>query len=240
MEKPDFNRLTQEVNAQLGELTFSPPVDTVLNPLTYAGEVYLYYMHKFGQSPKRVFISGMNPGPYGMGQVGIPFGDIPTVVEWLGIKGRVFSPLGQHPKKPILGFDSPRREVSGRRFWGLWKELYREAEIFFEDHYVHNYCPLLFLDQQGRNLTPNRLKKADRDKLFPLCDGYLKTLLDWFQPEILIGVGQFAAGRLAACSPKKVITLPHPSPANPRANAHWREDTLAILEANNLLDLPGS
>ncbi|WP_037571754.1 uracil-DNA glycosylase family protein [Spirochaeta cellobiosiphila] len=241
MSKPDFHLLTQTLNAELSQLTFSQPVHTVLNPLTYAGDPYLKYIDRYLQSPRKIIYSGMNPGPYGMGQIGIPFGDIESVKNWLRIEGKVFQPLYAHPAKPILGFDSTRREVSGKRFWGLMKELYGTADDFFANNFVHNYCPLLFLDEKGRNITPDKLKKKEKDQLFPLCDKYYLDMLAWMNPEYCIGIGKFSLSYLERIIPKlpsnkvKLINIPHPSPANPRANKFWREDTLLILKQEGLI-----
>ena len=34
---------------------------------------------------KRVVFLGMNPGPFGMAQVGVPFGEVAAVRDWLRI-----------------------------------------------------------------------------------------------------------------------------------------------------------
>jgi len=42
----------------------------------------------------------MNPGPWGMAQTGVPFGEINAVKDWLGINAEVDKPQKQHPKRP--------------------------------------------------------------------------------------------------------------------------------------------
>jgi single-strand selective monofunctional uracil DNA glycosylase len=58
----------------------------------------------------------------------------------------------------VTGFACHRSEVSGRRLWGLPGTL-RQGRVLFADHLVHNYCPLLFLEntKQGRNVIPEEL-----------------------------------------------------------------------------------
>jgi single-strand selective monofunctional uracil DNA glycosylase len=50
-----------------------------------------------------VFI-GMNPGPFGMVQCGVPFGEIAAARDWMGIDAPVEKPARENPKRPIEGF----------------------------------------------------------------------------------------------------------------------------------------
>jgi single-strand selective monofunctional uracil DNA glycosylase len=169
----------------------------------------------------------MNPGPWGMAQTGVPFGEVAAVRDWLGIIGPVGAPRDPHARLAVRGFDCARSEVSGRRLWGLMAERFGTAESFFRDHFVANYCPLLFLDAEGRNLTPDKLKTAEREKLSAACDAFLSTLVSFLRPRWVIGVGRWAGGRVAALAAREdwqgisVGSMPHPSPANPRANKGW-------------------
>ena len=99
----------------------------------------------------------MNPGPFGMVQTGIPFGDVRTVTDWLGIADGVSPPPNQHPARPVLGFACTRIEVSGSRFWGLISDRFGTPDRFFAEHFVLNYCPLAFLGDTGRNIPPDKL-----------------------------------------------------------------------------------
>ena len=58
----------------------------------------------------------MNPGPWGMVQTGVPFGEVSLVREWLGIDATIRRPKVLHPDRPVEGFLCQRREVSGSRF----------------------------------------------------------------------------------------------------------------------------
>ena len=44
------------------------------NPLTYAWDTFEQYLRKYAGGRKRVLFLGMNPGPWGMTQTGVPFG----------------------------------------------------------------------------------------------------------------------------------------------------------------------
>jgi single-strand selective monofunctional uracil DNA glycosylase len=208
-------------------LSFGPPVSFVYNPLLYAREPHEEYLAKYARPGARVVLVGMNPGPWGMAQTGVPFGEVTTVRDWLGISGKVSAPPRWHPRLPVTGFQCPRSEVSGRRLWGLLKEHYGTARALPRDLFVSNYCPLLFLDEGGRNLTPDRIAQADRAPLYALCDGFLRAVISAIRPRWVVGVGAFATARIRAAlehAPEtavQVATVLHPSPASPRANRDW-------------------
>jgi single-strand selective monofunctional uracil DNA glycosylase len=158
-----------------------------------------------------------------MEQTGVPFGEIAAVRDWLGLRARIEKPRSEHPKRPVLGFDCPRSEVSGRRLWKLFAERFGSPERFFAGHFVANYCPLAFCEAGGRNQTPDKLPRAERDRLFAICDSHLRRVLEILQPEWLVGIGGFAAerGRLVCENTKiRVGQILHPSPASPKANRH--------------------
>ena len=54
------------------KLAFAPPVTHVYNPLDYAWAAHEAYLRRYAASPKRVLFMGMNPGPVGMVQPGVP------------------------------------------------------------------------------------------------------------------------------------------------------------------------
>lgn len=223
------SRLAKAVN----KIKFHPPVAFVYHPLDYAWLPHEAYLRRYGRGRKRVIFLGMNPGPFGMAQTGVPFGEIGAVRDWLFIEAPVGKPAVEHPKRPILGFDCQRSEVSGRRLWGLFAARFGTAARFFAGHFVVNYCPLAFLDSGGRNLTPDKLSASEQARLFKSCDEHLSEVVRHLQPEWLIGVGDFAARRAAAVftegSPK-VGRILHPSPASPAANRNWSGQATAQLK----------
>jgi single-strand selective monofunctional uracil DNA glycosylase len=181
----------------------------------------------------------MNPGPFGMVQTGVPFGEVEAVRDWLGLAGPIGKPRREHPRRPVRGFDCPRSEVSGNRLWGLFAREFETPAKFFEAHLVMNYCPLAFLEESGRNRTPDKLPPAEREALFAQCDAHLLRIVGVLQPEWLIGIGDFAfkrastifangaspgsiqAAHHARINPPKLGRVLHPSPANPTANRDW-------------------
>ena len=215
----------EKLSRRVSRLEFAAPVAYVYNPLEYAAEPNHAYIRRYGNSRRRVLAFGMNPGPFGMAQTGVPFGDVGMVRDWLGIRGAVGKPPREHPKRPIDGFECTRSEVSGSRLWGAIRNRYETPDAFFADAFIVNYCPLVFMEDSGRNRTPDKLPKEERTPLFEACDGHLRAVVDAMQPEWLIGVGAFAAKRATVCAEGLDIrtgTILHPSPASPLANKDWK------------------
>jgi single-strand selective monofunctional uracil DNA glycosylase len=209
----------------LRSLTFSPPVDRVYNPLDYAWEPHTQWIRKFGNSPKKLLLLGMNPGPFGMAQTGVPFGEVAAVRDWMGISAPVSKPPHEHPKRPIDGFNCKRSEVSGRRLWGWARDSFGSADRFFSHHFAVNFCPLIFLEDSGRNRTPDKIPAPEIAPVEAACRLHLAEVIRILQPDWLIGVGNFAAAQLATVitpeSTARIVRIPHPSPANPAANRDW-------------------
>jgi single-strand selective monofunctional uracil DNA glycosylase len=213
------------LSAQVDSLKFSSPVSHVYNPLNYAGAAHELYLRRYGATRKKVVFLGMNPGPFGMVQCGVPFGEIDAVRHWMKIEAPIKKPASENPKRPIEGFSCVRSEVSGRRLWSLFHARFGTAEAFFAEHFVANYCPLAFFDQ-ARNLTPDKLSGAESAPLYAACDEHLKLLVDALQPEWVIGIGGFAEARAASAlsgTSVKIGRILHPSPASPAANRGWAE-----------------
>jgi single-strand selective monofunctional uracil DNA glycosylase len=219
--------LTDELHARTSRLRFADPVAHVYTPLGYAQDLVRNYNTRFGAGPKEVLLWGMNPGPFGMGQTGVPFGEVSMVRDWMKLKGEVEPPKNMHPKRPIEGFACTRSEVSGKRLWGAVAKLHPKPETFFKRAFVLNYCPLLFLGETGSNVTPDKLSKEERAAIERACDPFVRDTVAYFKPKVVIGVGQYAEKRLrAVCGDSvKIACIPHPSPASPAANRGW--DALA-------------
>ncbi len=210
----------------LRPLRFSPPVTHVYNPLEYAWEPHCTYLRKFaGAGRKKGIFLGMNPGPFGMAQTGVPFGEVAAVRDWMGIEAPVQSAPDEHPKRRIEGFACARSEVSGRRLWGWAAETFGTAEAFFADYLVVNFCPLIFLEETGRNRTPDKVPAAEMAPVEAACDTHLRQVIEILRPEWLIGVGGFAETRLRSAAGHRtdvrILRILHPSPASPAANRDW-------------------
>ncbi|QDT69913.1 Uracil DNA glycosylase superfamily protein [Planctomycetes bacterium MalM25] len=209
-------------------LAFAEPVTHVYNPLAYAWKPHRAYLERLNPEGVRVLFLGMNPGPWGMAQTGVPFGEVAAARDWIGIEEPVKHPADEHPKRPIEGFACGRSEVSGRRLWGLFAERFGTADAFFAEHFVANYCPLVFMTETGKNFTPDKLPAAEREPLDAACDAHLAELLRITRPEWAVGVGKYAEKCLnrvvdAAGIETSVTTVLHPSPASPAANRGWAE-----------------
>jgi single-strand selective monofunctional uracil DNA glycosylase len=203
-----------------------PVAAYIYNPLDYARAPHEKYLKQYGTAPKDIMLVGMNPGPFGMAQTGVPFGDVGMVRDFLQIKGKVGTPPTQHPKRLITGFDCPRSEVSGTRLWNWARDRFGTAEHFFARFFVVNYCPLVFMEESSRNLTPDKLPAPFREQLFDLCDKSLLQTALILKPRWVLGVGGFAEKRAQkALSGQKIQvgTILHPSPASPAANRGWSQ-----------------
>ena len=219
-------KAARALSKDVGSLSFGDPVTHVYNPLDYAWKAHRAYLMRVNDGGSRVVFLGMNPGPWGMAQTGVPFGEIAAVRDWLGIEAPVGRPDVEHPKRPVRGLECERSEVSGRRLWGLFQQRFKDADAFFEQHFVANYCPLVFMEESARNRTPDKLPADERQPLDTACDRHLQKILEILQPEFVVGVGGYAEQCL-----KRVLEsgghdatlskILHPSPASPAANKDW-------------------
>lgn len=222
-------RLADDVD----RLSFGLPITHVYNPLRYAWQSHSAYLKQYAKPTCEVLLLGMNPGPWGMAQTGVPFGEIDAVVKWMRLSAAVERPTDEHPKRPIEGFNCKRSEVSGRRLWGLFAERFPNPDEFFARHFVANYCPLVFMEESARNVTPDKLPKTERDALEQACDAHLASIIDVLDPTWVVGVGAFAEKCAARVIKKdrKIAKILHPSPASPAANRGWGEAATKQLEA---------
>lgn len=230
-------RAASVLSDRLDPIRFSAPVSHVYNPLRHAGRGYRRYLRRFADSPKRVVFLGMNPGPYGMTQTGVPFGEVSAVRDWLQIEERIDRPFDEHPKRRVDGFACTRSEVSGARLWGAIADHWHEPEAFFRRHFIANYCPLVFMEETGRNRTPDKLPAAERDALYQACDDHLRRIIDILEPEWIVGIGAFAERRarsVLADHELRFGRVLHPSPASPKANRGWADEAAKELRALGL------
>ncbi|XP_034022652.1 single-strand selective monofunctional uracil DNA glycosylase [Thalassophryne amazonica] len=237
-----FLQAELELNAHLRRLRFNEPVRFVYNPLEYAWDTHRCYVEKYCGGRQSVLFLGMNPGPFGMAQTGVPFGEVKAVVDWLKITGQVGHPEDEHPKRRITGLACTQSEVSGARFWGFFKKLCGEPAVFFRHCFVHNLCPLIFMSASGKNLTPPELCAGDREALLALCDTALCQAVEALGITMVIGVGKVAEQRArralsAAGTGVRVEGIMHPSPRNPLANKGWEEVAKTKLAELGILSL---
>ena len=234
--------IVRRLRQDTGELDFAEPVTHVYAPLDYASRSVNIYLDRFAHSGIDALLIGMNPGPWGMAQTGVPFGEVAHVRDFLGIECPVRRPKIEHPKRPVEGFDCERSEVSGRRFWSWVQERFGTADAFFERFFVWNWCPLAFMEESGRNRTPDKLPADEREPLEACCDLALLRMVESLRPKMLIGIGGFAMKRAASVVSGLDIpvgSILHPSPASPMANRGWAPQAEAGLEKLGVR-LPGS
>ena len=221
---------SQRLSRQVATMSFDMPVSHVYNPLKYAWKPHREYLLRCRVDTTRTLFLGMNPGPWGMAQTGVPFGQVEAVRGWLGINEPVDRPENEHPRRPIEGFACRRSEVSGERLWGLFKSRFGTSDAFFNEHFVANYCPLVFMEASGKNRTPDKLAASEIKTLQSSCDQHLLTLINLLSPQFLVGVGAYAEACLlrvvksmenSTRQAMSVLRILHPSPASPAANRNW-------------------
>lgn len=230
-------RIARALSRELSALHPPSSVAFTYDPIAYAWSAHRAYCLMARTRPLALFV-GMNPGPFGMVQTGVPFGEVAAVQGFLGIDERITPPAHQHPRRPIEGFACSRSEVSGRRFWGLMRDAFGTRTEFFRNAFVWNWCPLAFLSASGANVTPDKLPASVRGPIEAACDRALMRIVRALEPGMVIGVGGFARDRAIGALPSgtAVHTVLHPSPASPAANRGWDRQARAQLVACGFLD----
>lgn len=231
--------IEQELCARLSNVTFPPSIQYIYNPLEYAFETHAMYVRKYCAGVKKILFVGMNPGPWGMSQTGVPFGEISMVRDWLKISGPVGKPPREHPDRKVMGFECARSEISGLRLWGLFRDLCGTPDNFFRYAYMHNYCPFAFMDGKARNITPAEIKGEGQRILHEACDRALIDIIQLLKAEIVVGIGNYAEKRAltavqAGGLSVKVMVLRHPSP-RAVGNQNWNETAMQRLNELELL-----
>jgi single-strand selective monofunctional uracil DNA glycosylase len=225
----------------LRKIDFSSVAAWVYNPLEYAWAAYSEYVQRYARPGIESVFMGMNPGPWGMAQTGIPFGEVAAVRDYLQLSCLVEKPRREHPKRPVSGLQCSRSEVSGRRLWGFFATHFPNPDDFFARHFVINFCPLAFMDEQARNLTPDKFPSLVREPLEACCDRHLAEVVRILSPKHFIGVGGFAEQCGRRCIDQglidpsmRVMRILHPSPASPAANRDWAGQVLRTLQAERV------
>ncbi len=218
--------ISRHLTKDLKPLRFKAPITHIYNPLDYARAPHEEYLKRYARRGRTAVLLGMNPGPFGMAQTGVPFGEVGSVRDWLRIEKPVKRPRNEHPKRPVRGFDCSRSEVSGARLWGWARERFESPKKFFEQFFIVNYCPLVFMEESGKNVTPDKCRREERERLYAVCDEALRRTIEYLRPQYVIGIGNFAATRAQEALeglPIKLGKMLHPSPQSPAANRGWAE-----------------
>ncbi|XP_077267717.1 single-strand-selective monofunctional uracil-DNA glycosylase isoform X3 [Temnothorax americanus] len=231
--------IERELCIKLRQVSFPASIEYIYTPLEYAVETHATYVRKYCTGTKKILFVGMNPGPWGMSQTGVPFGEISMVRDWLEISGPVGKPSKEHPARKVIGFQCTRSEISGLRLWGLFRDLCETPENFFRAAYVHNYCPVAFMDGKARNVTPAEIKGEGQRILHELCDKSLIDIIQLLKAEIVVGIGNYAEKRARIAVQTgglsvQVTVLRHPSP-RAVGNQNWNEMAMRRLNELKLL-----
>ena len=236
----DALALSKACDSLKQQLINETEIEYVTNPLDYAWEYHQSYLSQYGGLGAKTLLLGMNPGPFGMAQCGVPFGATEIAKKFLKISGTIRDPIGRHPKRPIEGLDFQRQEVSGTRLWGLLKDIWKDPVTIHQNVFLVNHCPLLLLGESGRNITPANISGPTVKKLLKLCDEHLKEVVECLGITRIIGVGKYAEKRAKIAfsgTDIEITTCWHPSPASPLSNrndgADWRANVTNILLGNN-------
>lgn len=226
-----IRRLSEECDAL--SLSFD---GFVYNPLSYGWPAHLEYQRRALQDSCHVMFLGMNPGPDGMAQTAVPFGSVSACRDYLGIDMPVGHPAKEHPRKPVDGFSHRKDEPSGAKIWGLIREHYPDPSAFFSFATVQNFCPLCFLDKErGRNVTPDKLERSDREKLEAVCRGALSDILSLLGIDTAVAVGTYAEKQLKLAAPSlHIVRILHPSPITGISPQEWRERSEAVLHEEGI------
>ncbi|XP_049285272.1 single-strand selective monofunctional uracil DNA glycosylase [Anopheles funestus] len=233
--------IEQELSAALRKVTLPSDVAACYDPIEYASEIHCAYLQRFLDGPKPILFLGMNPGPWGMCQTGVPFGYVPAVRDWMGLRGTVTKPKPELAARPVEGLACTREEQSGKRWWGLYEELCGTSDGFFRSCFVYNLCPLAFFHQTGRNITPSELKGKAKGEIQSISEQYLAIALTLLKPKIVISVGRYTEDRIKSLTKQNKIDptiatycMPHPSPRSLN-NTNWPEKAKLWLTEHGIL-----
>ncbi len=229
-------KLSQSCDSLSKSILKTKNIAYVTNPLNYVWEYHESYLSQYSGLGATTLLLGMNPGPYGMAQCGVPFGATHIARDFLNITGEFTQPIGRHPKRPIEGLNLERQEISGKRMWGLLKEIWITPEEIHKNVFLVNHCPLLLLGDSGRNITPDKISGLTAKKLLKACDEHLREIVLELGITRVIGIGKYAEKRALLALKDldvEITTCWHPSPASPLANrndgADWKANVTNVL-----------
>jgi single-strand selective monofunctional uracil DNA glycosylase len=214
----------------------------VWNPALYAGKAHAEYLRRFPPRTGALLALGLNPGPYGMAQTGIPFTDCRTAKGDLGLPGLDIP--GFAPKDLIARLKKPT---------GKWRGTYERSSLVvyaflkkawggslkgaYSNWFVGNPCPLLFLEPGGWNVTPAHPKLKKIAGMKELREVAVARFAAVLKPRGIVCLGADVAAAVEEVGEKLVgkdsyVRYPHPARAVP---VKWAEGLVADLKGRNLL-----
>ena len=198
----------------------------VWNPPLYTEEIYRRFLQRYPPKPSPILLLGLNPGPHGMAQTGIPFTDCRTASQLLDISlpipGKAPTDLARRLKKPTGRWRSTyeRSSLGIYRFLRLgWNNSLEDA---FARVYFANPCPLLFLTAEGKNVTPADPILKRLPEIADLRREAVRRSGALLAPSSVVCLGSDAfsvMGKAASelVGPENVHAYPHPARAIPIA-----------------------
>lgn len=229
-----------------------------LDPTRYCRSAWAAYL-ALAARPGCVLVVGMNPGPHGMAQTGVPFTD-PLIARELEM------PLG--PKPPTVlgphnvgvwgyhgGWAAGRkikREESAKRLWGLLREVcapYAAAgpsadkiaeatRRVCKDVLLVNALPVCWLTPEGRNVSAEDVDRRARNlKLRAAAMEWLYSLIGVLEPASIVGVGAWSYSVAAEATTgadrsthlEYINRVRHPSPLA-GSEESWRAEARPVFE----------
>jgi len=196
-----------------------PPVGDLvaLDPTRYCRSAWAAYLQMAARLGC-VLVVGMNPGPHGMAQTGVPFTD-PWIVDELDLQApRADVPPAdipavgswRHRSHRARGVLGSKREESAKRLWPLLREICApyaavgpSADKIAEatrrvcnEVLLVNALPICWLDPAGKNVSAEQVEKRApaqvREGLRDLVNEWLQAVADILRPAAVIGVGRWA------------------------------------------------
>jgi len=208
-----------------------------IDPTSYAFGNYTRFMQLAASGPRLALFVGMNPGPHGMAQTGIPFGDVDTARVLLGGADTIDPLPGLRAASGAAwdckGLAYHRGEQSGMRLWSALSQLCGSPQAALERCCIVNYCPLYMVGPELENITPSDLpRRHDITRaLEAACDEHLRQLVLGLEVKTVLSFGSYAhasARRALSGFPVDFYTTPHPSPRRGSA-AEWIASALPLL-----------
>ncbi|MGY8691554.1 MAG: single-stranded DNA-binding protein [Candidatus Poseidoniales archaeon] len=214
-------RLKEDVEKFADKMILECSVDSIYNPLSYAWNPHKAFIELSGGKGAKTLLLGMNPGPHGMGQMGIPFAATSIVRDLLEIKDlEVYQPKNIHPKRLIGGLNWHKEEISGTRLWNLLSSFYGNKDEIFANVYVLNHCPLMFFNGANAiNITPDKISGSTVKKLIERCDQHLREVIEIMDIEEVVGIGKYSERRAKIALEGLDINK----------GADWRENIISVL-----------
>jgi single-strand selective monofunctional uracil DNA glycosylase len=216
----------------------------VLDPSRYGERWHAPFRRLYPPRARPLLVFGLNPGPYGMAQTGIPFTDLkrlaqglPRLAAELARSGERLSLPGLAPSslQPFLTRTFESSSVRVHRFLRL---AHGSAERAFREVVFVNPCPLLFIDRAlGENRTPADLPRALRAGVDEARVEVVSVAVARLRARGAIVLGRDAAAALsvplrARLGERAVVEWEHPARAVPDI---WARGLLAALRRRGLL-----